>query len=40
MNLKQHLSSIETRKEAAQWFGVRPSKSAKNVIQLTAAANV
>jgi hypothetical protein len=34
MNLKQHLSSIETRKEAAQWFGVRPSKSAKNVIQL------
>jgi hypothetical protein len=39
MSNEQHLSSKETRKEATQWFAVKPAKSAKNVIRLGNAAN-
>jgi len=34
-----HYKGLATKKEAKKWFGVRPPKSAKNVIRLRAANN-
>jgi integrase len=37
--LHEHYRALATRKEAAQWFAVKPSKSTGNVISMPAAKN-